>query len=371
MSPFSNRFKSDIILILKITIAWMTLGAIFTLYDYLTTSASEFYTRTESYSFAYHLVSNLGGSFMGSVFGASLIIFYTNRVLQKKSFLIYVLLNSISVLFVIFLINMIISFVILSIRFDEGFLSQSMLSKSMNYLFSLQGLKSMLTWFLVTLGTTFILRVSEKYGPGVLEDIIMGKYHKPVEEERIFMFLDIKSSTSLAEELGHHKYFKLLSEFYADLTDSIIYNKGEIYQYVGDEVVVSWKLRNGMKNNNCLRCFFEARAEIDKQSSKYIRDFSVVPEFKAGMHVGKTTVGEIGVYKKEIAFSGDVLNTTSRIQGECNKYNADLLISQELLNILEIESTFRVENIGEIELRGKKDKTLLYSIQLKQETQNA
>ena len=67
-----------------------------------------------------------------------------------------------------------------------------------------------------------------------------------------------------------------------------------------------------------------------------LNKYLVIPGFKAGMHVGMATVGEIGILKKEIAFSGDVLNTTSRIQNECNKYNTDLLISEELLNMLEI-----------------------------------
>ena len=359
----SNRFKSDIILILKITVAWLTLGALFTFYDYLTTSTSEFYTQTENYSFLYHLASNLGGAFLGSVFGASLIIFYTNRILRRKSFLTYVLLNSVSVLFVIFLINVMISMVVLSIRFDNGLFSKVMMSKSMSFIFSLQGLKSMMTWFIVTLGTTFILRVSERYGPGGLEDIIRGKYHTPVVEERIFMFLDIKSSTALAENLGHQKYFKLLSEFYHDLTDSIIYSRGQIYQYVGDEVVVTWKIRNGLKNNNCLRCFFDAQEEIKKQSSKYLKDFSIVPLFKAGMHVGAATVGELGVLKKEIVFSGDVLNTTSRIQNECNRYGSELLISQDLLEILHDNNTYSYKNIGGIDLIGKTRKTILYSVQ--------
>jgi adenylate cyclase len=234
---------------------------------------------------------------------------------------------------------------------------------SSDYLFSEQVLKSMAIWFVITLGTTFILRVSEKYGPGVLMDIIAGKYHKPVDEERIFMFLDIKSSTSLAEKLGHNNYFKLLSDFFADLTDPIIYNKGDIYQYVGDEVVISWKVSHGIKNNNCLKCFFEAKKEFKKQAPKYIRKYDVVPEFKAGIHIGMATVGEIGVLKKEIAFSGDVLNTTSRIQNECNKYQTDLLVSEDLLNKLEIDTTFVAHKIGDIELRGKRTKTILYSIQ--------
>jgi adenylate cyclase len=54
------------------------------------------------------------------------------------------------------------------------------------------------------------------------------------------MFVDLLSSTTIAEALGNEKYHNLLHDFYADITNPIIYNKGEIYQYVGDEVIVSW-----------------------------------------------------------------------------------------------------------------------------------
>jgi len=251
---------------------------------------------------------------------------------------------------------------ITSLYLDLKGFSKEALDNSMRFIFSLQQIKGLGVWLIVALGTTFLLRVSEKYGPGVLKDIILGKYHKPVDEERIFMFLDIKSSTTHAEKLGHKSYFRLLNDFFADITDSIYYNKGEIYQYVGDEVVITWKIHNGLKNNNCLRCFFEARKEIKIRSSKYLSKYSVVPEFKAGMHIGTATVGEIGVLKKEIAFSGDVLNTTCRIQNECNKNKTDLLISENLLNKLKNDSTFVAKKIGEIELRGKQTKTRLYSI---------
>lgn len=363
MTGKSTRLITDLRLILKIILSWMILGILFTLYDYATTSASVFYIRTENYYFFSHLASNVGGAFLGGVFGASLIVLYSNRILRKKSFLTYIFLNSLYVLITIFLINVIISQVVWSLRLNKGIFNQDTINNSLRFVFSFLVLKSMAIWFIVTMGTTFILRVSEKYGPGVLQDILLGKYHKPVKEERIFMFLDIKSSTTLAENLGHNKYFNLLKDFFADITDAIIYSKGDIYQYVGDEVVVSWKIHNGLKNNNCLNCFFEARKEIAKQSSKYLKKYSIVPEFKAGIHLGAATVGEIGVLKKEIAFSGDVLNTTSRIQNECNKYKTDLLISEDLLNKLEIDSTFVVKKIGEIELRGKQAKTRLYSIQ--------
>ena len=279
--------------------------------------------------------------------------------------MVYIVINSFLILALIFLINLIVIGVVSIINIKDEIPNQETIRASIQYVLSITMLRNMAIWFFVTIATTFLLRISEKYGPGVLEDILLGKYHKPVKEKRIFMFLDIKGSTTTAEKIGHYKYFKLLRDFYADLTDAIVYSKGEIYQYVGDEVVVSWKIKNGLKNNNCLNCFFEARKEITKQSSKYLMNYSIVPEFKAGIHIGTATVGEIGVLKKEIAFSGDVLNTTARIQNECNNYNASLLISKNLLDKLDIDEKFEVEEIGKIELRGKKVKTRLFSIQEK------
>ncbi|MGR3301112.1 MAG: hypothetical protein ACUZ8I_01275 [Candidatus Scalindua sp.] len=52
------------------------------------------------------------------------------------------------------------------------------------------------------------------------------------------MFLDLKSSTTIAEEIGHRRYFEFISDFIADVTTPILNNHGEIYQYVGDEIVI-------------------------------------------------------------------------------------------------------------------------------------
>lgn len=201
--------------------------------------------------------------------------------------------------------------------------------------------------------TQFYAEVSESMGPGVLSSFFMGKYHSPIEEERVFMFLDMRSSTEIAEKLGHVKYFEMLKEYFSDLSGPVIDYDGEIYQYAGDEIIVSWKVRNGLENNNCIRCFFAMKTAINEQEGKYNKRFGLLPQFKAGFHYGKVTTGEIGVFKKEIIFTGDVLNTTARIQGLCNQFNVDLLISGELLKRLAVESLFRVRSMGENKLRGK------------------
>jgi DNA-binding response OmpR family regulator len=186
--------------------------------------------------------------------------------------------------------------------------------------------------------------------------------HKPKEEVRIFMFLDMKSSTTIAEKLGHVKYYNLLNDFFYDVSEPILQSKGEIYQYVGDEIVVSWLLGDGLQNMNCIECFFKIVEAIKNFAEKYENHYGLVPEFKAGLHYGNVTTGEIGVEKRETVYTGDVLNTTSRIQELCNSYNEKLLISKTLLDHLSIHDKYKINKLGEITLRGRKNTEILFSI---------
>jgi adenylate cyclase len=203
--------------------------------------------------------------------------------------------------------------------------------------------------------------VSENLGHHVFLNFFTGKYHKPVVEERVFMFLDMKSSTTIAEALGHVQYFKLLRDYYNLMSDPIIDSLGEVYQYIGDEIVVSWDLDKGIQDANCIRCFFDIRDSLSANQKKLQSKYGHEIDFKAGIHLGEVTIGEIGALKKEIAFTGDVLNTTARIQSLCKEYKADLLISGELKETLPEESyTFTFQ--GKIALKGKNKKADLYSV---------
>ncbi len=204
--------------------------------------------------------------------------------------------------------------------------------------------------------------VNTNQGSSVFYNFFTGRYHHPREEDRIFMFLDMKSSTTIAERLGHVEYFRLLNKYYADTTEAIIQTYGVVYQYAGDEIIVSWNLKKGLTNNNCIRCFFMIKETFQTLSESYIKRFELVPEFKAGFHYGKVTTGEIGVLKKEIFFTGDVLNTTARIQASCNEFGTDILISQDLLSQLDIDDVYELTAIGECELKGRQEKINLFSL---------
>ena len=109
--------------------------------------------------------------------------------------------------------------------------------------------------FLIAFFIDIFKQIDKKLGPGNLWRMIKGEFYQPKEDERIFMFLDLKSSTSIAEKLGHIKYSKLIQDCFKDLRVVEKYN-AEVYQYVGDEVVLTWPKESGLINANCLRAFF-------------------------------------------------------------------------------------------------------------------
>jgi len=210
----------------------------------------------------------------------------------------------------------------------------------------------------------FLIQINDLLGKGVLLSYITGRYHKPKIEERFFMFLDLESSTTIAETIGPVKYHEFMNSYFFDINDPIIESKGEIYQYVGDEVVISWKKNNGVNNLNCIKCYFAIREKIDSLHKKYIRDFGLIPGFKAGLHFGEVVIGEVGDSRKEIVFHGDVMNTASRIQGQAKVMNKQLLISEDALQHLDLENRFKAAELGRFKLKGKEIETVIYEVSL-------
>lgn len=209
---------------------------------------------------------------------------------------------------------------------------------------------------------SFYMQINFLLGEKVLFKFLIGKYRKPTDEHRVFMFLDLKSSTSIAEKLGHLEYYSFLNDFFHDISDPVRSTSAEIYQYVGDEVVFTWKTEDALDDANCLKIFFEIQEQVVNNQHYYLQKYGEVPSFKAGLHFGEVITAQIGDIKKEIVYNGDVLNTSARIQEQCNTLNRELLISGALLDQLEIKKDYRIEKMETVQLRGKDVFTELYSL---------
>lgn len=217
------------------------------------------------------------------------------------------------------------------------------------------GLKEILpNLFYLTIIISYVRLTTSLIGEDIIINYILGKYYLPISEKRIFLFMDLKNSSMYAELLGHLTYSNLIKDIYSMLDEIILETKAQLYQYVGDEIVMTWSLKKGIENNNSINFYFYV-TQLLKNKEKYFLDkYGVFPEFKGALHFGEVAVTEIGSLKKDIAFHGDTINTTARICQKVKELNSTLIISSDLLAILpEIEKNYHINFLGIFELKGK------------------
>jgi adenylate cyclase len=342
--------------------AWQFMALWICVYDHLVLTSGLASGPAPGYSFTTNLILYSCVTFVASVIGGGPLIFYINARFANRSYAVVILAVVLLIILVMAIITALSAYIYLvavaKMSLDDPAFHDAfwkIASDSLN-------LKDTLIWTTITAITQFFFLMSNKFGVGILWKIIRGDYRFPKSEDRIFMFVDLNSSTTIAERLDEINYHRLLKDFFADITTPIVNNDGEIYQYVGDEIVVAWRLDKGVRDNHCLTSFFEMKKAIEKRSDYYLCTYGFVPSFKAGMHSGNVIAGEIGIYKRDITFSGDVLNTTSRIRSMCKEFDVELIVSAELLQKLQTSDRFAIHKLGAVELRGKKNKIELSSL---------
>src|SRR5262249_51054925 len=199
----------------------------------------------------------------------------------------------------------------------------------------------------------FVFELSQIVGPRNLWHFLLGRYHQPRLEERFFLFIDIQGSTPLAEQIGPVAVHRFLGRVFALASDPIGDHRGEIYQYVGDEMVVTWTLGEGHRNARPIACFFSIVAAVERAAAEFEREFGVVPRLRAALHAGPVISGEIGESKRDIVFHGDVMNTAARLEQATRDLNRQFLVSADALHRLEGMDRHGVEPLGLQPLRGR------------------
>lgn len=214
----------------------------------------------------------------------------------------------------------------------------------------------------VAVTVQFILQMNRMIGANVLGYFVAGVYHRPKAEERIFLFMDLAGSTQLAERLGSARYFDLLRRIVDELSEPVLQTDGEIYQYAGDEVVITWRMESGLRGANCVRCFFLIREAVARNRDRYQRDFGALPAFRGGLHGGTVTGGELGDLRRQIVFVGDILNTAARLEEYAKRTDFDLVASGAVLEHLALPAGVAATPCGELALRGKETSVAAYGL---------
>lgn len=219
--------------------------------------------------------------------------------------------------------------------------------------------------FVAVFAFLFVLQISRLVGGRTLAAIVRGRYHRPRAEERFFLFVDIAGSTGLAERLGPAGVHRYLNRVFRIASDPIDDHHGEIYQYVGDEIVVTWPVAIGRVGARPLACFFAIEAALGRAAARFTRDFGATPRLRAALHAGPVIAGEVGESKREIVFHGDVMNTASRLEQLTRDLDRRFVVSEDARSRLSGAEGYALEDLGEQTLRGRRTAVHAFAVEAK------
>lgn len=289
---------------------------------------------------------------VGVLFGVLIAII--NRVtdtpgLRKKPVIMIVMYRSFLYVISLGIVTMIVVSVFALFIFSWERMSDMLNSMTMRYTLSFA------VWLLlIVAGINLSLEIQRVVGPGNIWRLLIGKYRQANEEKRVFLFMDLKGSTTIAEELGHKKYSELIQECYHDLTQVVLRFESDIYQYVGDEVVMSWSMKKGETAYKSVLTFFTYQNILKQKEQVYRTRFGIIPEFRGGIDAGAVSIIEVGDVKREIVYHGDVLNTAARLLELCKSQGEQLIVSKTIGECVKQLSSFEINWLDKVSLRGKK-----------------
>jgi adenylate cyclase len=216
---------------------------------------------------------------------------------------------------------------------------------------------------LVAIGINVLLEVRRLVGGGNLLRLLTGHYRRPRDEDRVFLFMDLVASTATAEQLGHKRYSRFIQECFRDLTVVALEYGGMIYQYVGDEVVMSWHAESPGARCRSIQAFFAYEGILEARAAAYEDRYGVIPRFRGGIDVGSVTATEVGEVKRAIAYHGDALNTAARLLELCKEREDRLLVSNRIGDEALKEAGARWSWQDEVLMRGKQEATVVLSLE--------
>lgn len=218
-----------------------------------------------------------------------------------------------------------------------------------------------------SLAVTFVfvalLQAAGLVGRRTFLDLLRGRYRRPRLERRFFLFVDLIGSTAIAERLGPLEAHRLLAELFAAIAEPIAAQAGEIYQYVGDEIVVTWSEAEGARAARPVRCFFEMQAALVERAAAFRAAFGEVPQLRGALHLGEVVAGEVGEQRRAIVFHGDAVNAASRLEQATRELGCRFLVSGEALQALGPLEGLRLDDVGTLTLRGRQQPMHAWSMQ--------
>lgn len=208
--------------------------------------------------------------------------------------------------------------------------------------------------------TITALKIIDMIGANHVLYFLLGTYKRPVEKTEIVLFLDMVGSSTISEKLSPKNSMAFITQFIFDASYVFRVYGGDIQQYTGDGLVVTWPIH---KAKNVLQSFQALENRLKKNQNLYKKKFNTVPDFRIGAHAGRAVISQIGEEKLFLGIYGNVVNIAARLEQMNKSLGTKFLVSEHVLRLLGSYAEFPIISMGIQKIPGQTKEVEVFTLQ--------
>jgi len=211
------------------------------------------------------------------------------------------------------------------------------------------------------------LNLFVKYVPEpVVKKALHQESHSIFEGEQLdvsLLFCDIRDFTAISEQLTPKEVVILLNSYYSGMADVIKKHLGNISQFVGDEIFVTFGAPFPVDNpeEKAILCALDMKSRLNEINQNLNHSLNTEIHVGIGINHGPVVAGNLGSDDRlSYSITGDAVNTAKRIEALTKGKKDVILVSETIFE--KTNHIIDTTSWDPVEIRGKNEKVQVYQV---------
>ncbi len=190
------------------------------------------------------------------------------------------------------------------------------------------------------------------------EDVMGGK-----QSVGTVLFSDVRSFTTITEELGAQGTVKLLNDYFTIMVDCITDEGGMLDKFIGDAMmcIFGTPVPHDDDPDRAVRAAIRMMTDLKVFNDKRSTEGKMPIDHGMGINTDSIVSGNIGSPKRmDYTVIGDGVNLAARIESACKQYGAHILISE--FTYKAVKATYRTRQVDYVIVKGKTEPVGVYEV---------
>ncbi|MDH4381788.1 MAG: GAF domain-containing protein [Gammaproteobacteria bacterium] len=177
------------------------------------------------------------------------------------------------------------------------------------------------------------------------------------------LFSDVRSFTTITEQLGAQGTVALLNEYFTLMVDCIQREEGMLDKFIGDAIMAAFGIpvQHEDDADRAVRAAIGMMRELNSWNQQRLNEGKLPVDIGIGLNTDVVVSGNIGSRKRmDYTIIGDGVNLAARLESACKQYGAHILISE--FTYRKLRATYTTREVDLVVVKGKTQPVAIYEV---------